>query len=240
MDPVFKSDEAEIFCGDAREAFEQLPVYDLLVTDPPYCNGYKTNSRDVLEQFDEITGDKDVESVKDILYRSWRGLKINRHGYVFGPLTPSEAAPGEVGGTTHLIWDKSSMSSGDLAAPWGSSHENIWFGVKRYVGKRSERTGQLAARLRRGSVLRVSRSGETSRIHPTQKPVELLAQLIEMSSMRDEIVFDPFMGSGATCVAAILEGRKTIGVEIEKKYCIDAIERIRYAIKLMKEIRKLK
>ena len=46
-------------------------------------------------------------------------------------------------------------------------------------------------------MLRVSRAGATSRSHPTQKPVELLAQLIEMSSDQGELVFDPFMGTGA-------------------------------------------
>ncbi len=247
--PIFESEGVILYCGDALEVIPELPaegigaarrVYDLLLTDPPYCNGYKTNSRDVLEQFDGITGDDDYTKVLEILNKSWRELKINRHGYVFGPITPSQTIPNEVGGVTDLIWDKSSMSAGDLTIPWGKSHEPIWFGVKRYTGKRSEKTGQLAARLRKGTVLRVSRSGETSRTHPTQKPIALLTQLIEMSTGQNEIVFDPFMGTGSTCIAAILEGRRTIGIEIEPKYCEEAIKRVKQAIELSKQIKQFK
>jgi DNA modification methylase len=240
MKPIFDQCGITIYCGKSQDIIEGLPIYDLLLTDPPYCNGYKTNNRDVLEQFDGITGDDDVQMVKDVLYKSWRKLKIWRHGYVFGPITPSIAAPNEIGGTTELIWDKSSMSAGDLAHPWGVSHEDIWFGVKRYTGKRSEQMGKLAARLRKGTVLSVNRSGETSRSHPTQKPVDLLAQLIETSSSRDELVFDPFMGTGSTLIASIIEGRKAIGIEIEEKYCKIAVDRVRKALSLMKEIQKLK
>ena len=240
MKPIFDEGGVTLYCGDSREIITDLPTYDLLLTDPPYCNGYRTNSRDVLATFDNIIGDDDEAMIKEVLYKSWRGLKINRHGYVFGPITPNQVIPNEVGGVTEIIWNKSAMSAGDLTAPWGVSHESIWFGVKRYTGERSARTGQLAARLRRGTVLNASRAGETSRTHPTQKPTDLLAQLIEMSSSRDEIVFDPFMGTGATCVAAAIEGRRAIGVEIERKYCDEAIKRVRKALSLVREIKKLK
>jgi site-specific DNA-methyltransferase (adenine-specific) len=240
IEPIFDKGGITLYCADAKDVIPQLEIYDLLLTDPPYCNDYQTNSREVLGEFNKIAGDDDRSAVINILYKSWRGLKINRHGYIFGPISPEMAAPGEVGGQTQLIWDKSSMSAGDLAAPWGVSHEPIWFGVKRYVGKGSERTGNLAARLRRGTVLRVSRTGETSRSHPTQKPVDLLSQLIEMSSSQNELVFDPFMGTGATCVAAIIENRRAIGIEIDPKYCEEAVVRVKQALKLMSEIRKLK
>jgi site-specific DNA-methyltransferase (adenine-specific) len=240
MEPYFSSGPVTIYCGDSRDIIPNLEIYDLLVTDPPYCNGYQSNSREVLGQFDKIVGDDDVVMVCDVLYKSWRGLKINRHGYVFGPITPTVAIPNEVGGVAELIWNKSSMSAGDLSSPWGSSHEPIWFGVKRYTGKRSERTGQLAARLRRGSVLTVSRAGEVSRSHPTQKPVELLIQLIEMSSNRGDIVFDPFAGGGSTCVAAILAGRRAIGIELDERYCEGMVIRVKEALKILKLIEKVK
>lgn len=240
MKPAFDKEGITIYLGTSQDIIGTLPTYDLLVTDPPYCNGYKTNNREVLEGFEGVAGDDDPEMVKDVLRKAWRRLKVWRHGYVFGPITPSVVIPDEVGGTTELVWDKSSMSAGDLASPWGSSHENVWFGVKRYTGTRSETAGNLAARLRKGTVLRVNRSGETSRSHPTQKPVDLVAQLIETSSSRGELVFDPFMGTGSTLVAAILEGRRAIGVESEEKYVEKAIERARAALDLMKEFQRLK
>jgi DNA modification methylase len=239
MKPLFDRDGITIYCGNSQELIDKIPIYDMLLTDPPYCNGYKTGNREVLEKFENIAGDDDSATVKDILHKAWRKLKIWRHGYVFGPLTPSQVVPNEVGGTTDLIWDKSAMSAGDLTSPWGVSHENIWFGVKRYTGKRSEKNGNTAARLRRGTVLRASRSGETSRTHPMQKPVELLVQLIEMSSSRDELVFDPFMGAGSSAIAAILERRRFIGMELDPKHCSAAVLRVRQALDLMKKIKKI-
>lgn len=55
--------------------------------------------------------------------------------------------------------------------------------------------------------------------HPTMKNVECLAWLIQISSDPDDIVFDPFMGSGSTALAAIQTGRRFLGSEIENSYC---------------------
>jgi len=55
--------------------------------------------------------------------------------------------------------------------------------------------------------------------HPTQKPLELAERAIRNSSQRGDIVFDPFLGSGTTLIAAARLGRKCFGMEIEPKYC---------------------
>ena len=62
--------------------------------------------------------------------------------------------------------------------------------------------------------------------HPTCKPVFMLKNFIENSSQPDDIVLDPFMGSGSTGEAAVLLNRKFIGIEINSDYCITAKERI--------------
>jgi site-specific DNA-methyltransferase (adenine-specific) len=54
--------------------------------------------------------------------------------------------------------------------------------------------------------------------HPTQKPEKLIERIILASSNENDLVFDPFMGSGTTAVVAIKLGRKYLGFEIEKKY----------------------
>jgi site-specific DNA-methyltransferase (adenine-specific) len=53
--------------------------------------------------------------------------------------------------------------------------------------------------------------------HPTPKPIPLMGNLIEKCP--DGVIADPFAGSGATLIAARNLGRKTIGVELEEKYC---------------------
>ena len=62
--------------------------------------------------------------------------------------------------------------------------------------------------------------------HPTQKPVEIMAPLVEYSCPSAGIVIDPFMGSGTTGVACANLGRKFIGIEIERTYFDIACERI--------------
>lgn len=65
--------------------------------------------------------------------------------------------------------------------------------------------------------------------HPTQKPEKLIAKLILASSKAGDVIFDPFAGSGTTCVVAKKLGRQYIGVEIDKEYCLLAAKRLRMA-----------
>jgi site-specific DNA-methyltransferase (adenine-specific) len=65
--------------------------------------------------------------------------------------------------------------------------------------------------------------------HPTQKPEKLLAKLILASTKQGDLVFDPFMGTGSSIVTAKKLGRKFLGVEIEKKYCLLAAKRLSLA-----------
>jgi len=62
--------------------------------------------------------------------------------------------------------------------------------------------------------------------HPTQKPEKLVAKLILASSKQGDFVFDPFLGSGTTCVTAKKLDRRFAGVELEQVYCNLAIKRL--------------
>ena len=62
--------------------------------------------------------------------------------------------------------------------------------------------------------------------HPTEKPVELMQIFIENSSNENDIVLDPFIGSGSTAVVCIESNRKFVGCEIDKKYYEIAQNRI--------------
>ena len=65
--------------------------------------------------------------------------------------------------------------------------------------------------------------------HPTQKPEKLIAKLILASSKPDNFVFDPFSGSGTTCVVSKKLGRKFTGIERESEYCQMAAKRLNFA-----------
>ena len=71
---------------------------------------------------------------------------------------------------------------------------------------------------REGSVWSCRKVNPSKMLHATQKPLDLLTHMIEKYTDRNAVVFDPFMGSGSTCVAAVNSGRHYIGFEIDEKY----------------------
>ncbi len=68
-------------------------------------------------------------------------------------------------------------------------------------------------------------------LHPTQKPLKLMNALIELTTKENQIVLDPFCGSGSTLISAYNTGRKYIGIELNKEYYKNANERIKSAVK---------
>ena len=66
-----------------------------------------------------------------------------------------------------------------------------------------------------------------SRIHPTQKPIGLIRELVLLTTKNGDTVLDPFMGSGTTAIACIETKRNYIGFEIDKKYHKQSLERIK-------------
>lgn len=66
------------------------------------------------------------------------------------------------------------------------------------------------------------RDNDTPKVHPTQKPVQLLERLIELFTDKGEVVIDPCAGSGSTLLAAAQTGRKAYGFEVNKQFFNDA------------------
>ena len=67
---------------------------------------------------------------------------------------------------------------------------------------------------------------EKQNVHPTVKPIELMSYLVTLGSRENDVVVDPFVGSGTTCIAAKMLDRKYIGIEKEKDYAIIAKTRV--------------
>ena len=70
------------------------------------------------------------------------------------------------------------------------------------------------------------KGGDGKNLHDTEKPVELMKILIENSSQENDVVFEPFMGIGATVVASLELNRRCIGIELDEKYFDIAKKRI--------------
>ena len=63
--------------------------------------------------------------------------------------------------------------------------------------------------------------------HPTQKPIDLLVRIILASTDKGDVIVDPFTGSSTTGLAAVLNDRKFIGIDTEKKYLDLSVQRLK-------------
>jgi site-specific DNA-methyltransferase (adenine-specific) len=116
-----------------------------------------------------------------------------------------------------LIWDRQIHGMGDLKGNFAPQHDVILFATKgkfKIYGNRPK------------SVLRSKRLQGVNLVHPNEKPVDLLEQLINSLTKENETVLDCFMGSGSTGVACVNTGRKFIGIEKDEKYFEIAKNRI--------------
>lgn len=223
MKPYYESGGIKIFHGDCRKVLPGIGSVDLIVTDPPYGVNFKSNRA---SNFDFMQGDESVDVALLGLALALKQLRRGRHVYVFGNFDMKNLPLCE---KAELIWDKENFGSGNLELPWGSQHERISFCVYEISkANRKKGYGRLAARMRRGSVLRSLRpnQGDRAKRHPAEKPVDILQMMIESSSLLGETVLDPFTGSGSSLVAAAREGRNAIGIEIEERYCEIAAKRL--------------
>lgn len=235
---LHQTDRATVIWGDCRDPQIIATVpreYGLLCTDPPYGVAFNSGRSD---NFQHIAGDDGTvdwpavlgEWVGPVGTRSM-GLADKRHVYVFGYRPDQLIAPLRLGGTTELVWDKTTIGMGDLTLPWGPGHERITFGA--HIKRKANRNagyGNLSARLRKGSVLRYQRPNAGSAVrHSNEKPVPLMADLIESSTVRGDLVVDPCCGSGSTGVAAVLEGRRCFLVEIDRKDAEETVRRVQAA-----------
>lgn len=212
MEPYYDDGFATIYHADCREVLPDIAPVDLVLTDPPYGVAYSSNYN-IGRGTQPITNDGTRLSLA--LYRQVIPMLRARHILWF---TRWDAWPDVWLLLGHhfpvrglLVWDKGSPGMGDLAH-WGPSYELI-----ASVGK-GRTTGS-----RDGSILRYNAPPSQNRLHPTQKPVALLAYLI--GKLAPETVLDPFMGSGTTLTAARQSRSRAIGIESDERYCEIAAKR---------------
>jgi site-specific DNA-methyltransferase (adenine-specific) len=69
---------------------------------------------------------------------------------------------------------------------------------------------------------------KTKNDHPTVKPIQLMSYLVNLSSSENEVVLDPFMGSGTTGIACVLNNREFIGIDLDERYVSISKDRIEH------------
>jgi len=243
-----------IFCGDVLSKLKKIPDgrIDLIVSDIPYkiiaggvtikyskneCSGILqkraisdgTKCSNKWLKKDALTIPSAVKNGKmfannDIQFSEWlpevfRVLKQRTHCYLMvnGRNLKTLQIEAEKVGFIYqnlLIWNK------------GNCTPNKYY----------MQCCEFILMLRKGKARSINNMGEKTLLtipniigtknHPTEKPVELMKILIENSSNENDIVLDPFCGTGATVIACIELKRRFIGIDINREYCDIAATRI--------------
>ena len=203
-DPVIIGN-ATLYLGDCRDILSTLPKVDAVITDPPYGIGEaagKNKSRSNLAKAKDYGHDDwDDKPISDELMSAVRDA--GKWAVVFGgnyyAMPPSSC---------WFVWDKE--STGDFA-----DCELAWTNLPKAVRRiRYMWNGMLRA------------NGEQRGDHPTQKPIGVMEWAISHVPAPNNLIMDPFMGSGTTGVACMRLGRSFIGIEREPKYFGIACRRI--------------
>ena len=206
---------------------EEENTFDLIITDPPYGINYKTNHRkDKNHDFcSTIENDEDTEISRKALPLLYKLLKDGGAMYLFtqdSVLAETLNLVEESGFKLKniLVWDKGNWSAGDLKGAYGKRTEFIIYAVTgRHI------LNPIGDTKRHNNILEFSRVVGKKQVHQNQKPVDLLEFLIKKSSDEGGWVFDPFMGSGSTGVAASNIDRNFYGIELDEMYFEIAKER---------------
>lgn len=215
MKPYYSDDGIELWHGDCREIGAWLEA-DVLVTDPPYGRDWRQGVLKGHHSGNALRGiANDVTTiVRDAALEAWGD---QRPAVVFGDLMLSPPSG------TRLVCIYHKPPNAGLRGAIGSVRRdaeaiyllNSW---QSGIGGRSS-VFTTGAPIIGGANGFGARAGG----HPHTKPLDVMQELILLTT---GTVADPFAGSGSTLMAAKLQGRKAIGVELEERYCEIAARRL--------------
>ena len=213
-----------LYNGDCLEVMDKLIKdgikVDAIITDPPYGMSFQSNYRK--NKYNKIENDSGLKWINEFVDKAYDVLNNDTHLYCFCSFHNvdifKQALEKKFKVKNILIWEKNNTSMGDLKGDYAPKYEMIIYchkGRKTLNGRRDS------------NILRYKRTGNKN--HPTEKPVDLLEFLISKSTNEEEIVLDPFAGSGSTGVACKNTNRNFIGIELDENYFKIAKERIEKA-----------
>lgn len=200
--------DINIIQGNAYDLIKTIPdnSIDLIVTDPPYLYDKAGNGKNT--QYNNM-----IEGVKDELYQEFFRVLKKVNIYQFCNLNQFEQILQNYENYKKqlLIWHK---PNGMCISQYEyyRTIEYIWYVREKGVtfNKEVKRDPYYSQALNQRS--------ELHHLHPTVKPLNLVKKFIGVSSNPNDLVFDPFVGSGTTAVACQQLGRRFIGFEKEVKY----------------------
>ena len=214
----------EIRLGDVLKELSLVEdsFFDMAVIDPPYILNKTTGGISKTGLVDRWQGnikgsDRKASIINEIKFEEWlpivyQKLKEDSHCYIWTNdknLADLQKEAEKVGFRLHniLIWKKSNCT------PNRWYMKNCEFILFLYKGKAKVINNKGTSHF-----FEYKNKNGRDKLHPTEKPVDLIKELILNSSNENDLVLDCFMGSGSTGVACIETNRKFFGIEIEEEY----------------------
>ena len=218
--PYYDADGITIYHADCRDLLNSL-VWDVTITDPPYGVGLVTKTSDYRQSRNFDNG---ASLQASTLYAD-DPTSIRQLITDVAPVITSPRAMIFCG--TRLMWSYPPPTAiGCVFTPNGAGQSSWGFQCFHpilYYGKDPYLVDQRGSR---PNSIRTEQPNRESFDHPCAKPIRWMTWAINRASRPGETVLDPFMGSGTTLVAAKLDRRRAIGIELEERYCEIAANRL--------------
>jgi len=221
---IYQLGNHRLMCGDSTsiDAVEKLmdgQKADMVFTDPPYGMFLDTNydsmfaadksHRKTGKRFDEVVGDHE-DFAPELISTIFAAFHDTDEIFIWGADYFSELLPDRKNGSW-IVWDKRTNENMDKVS--GNTFELCWS---------KQKHKRLIARILWSGHHGMQRDDTKTRVHPTQKPVELASWFFENWGKNCIVVADLFGGSGSTLIACEKTNRHAMLMELDPKYC-DAI-----------------
>ena len=218
MGDLWQLGEHRLICGDSTDpaVIDRLMdgvKADMVFCDAPYGYKYESNYQDKYEML------QNDDKILDFIPAIWGAMKDNCPVYEFCGWQSLKQWLEYFENTSLdlknvIIWKKNNWSMGDLKGAYAGQYEVILYLNKGRVELNGARDTDIWEFDR-----------EPPKMHPTMKPIELIAYALNKSSKKGDVVLDCFGGSGSTLIACEQLNRKCFMVELDPHYCDVIIQR---------------
>jgi DNA modification methylase len=216
-----------LMCGDSTstnsvEKLMNSQKADMVFTDPPYGMFLDADYSDMKSKFKGSTGGKKYNNVigdhddfnPDFIHTIFAVFDYCKEIFLWGADYYSDLIPERNNGSW-VVWDKRGDESADKM--FGSTFELCWS---------KARHKRMLARIKWAGIFGLEKEHDKKRVHPTQKPVDLITWFFDYYSMQEKrVIVDLFGGSGSTLIACEKTSRECRMMELDPKYCDVIIKR---------------
>jgi DNA modification methylase len=216
-----------LMCGDSTsiDAVDKLMdghKADVVFTDPPYGMFLNADYSDMSSKFKGSTGGNKYDQVigdnhdfsPELINTVFACFDYCKEIFLWGADYYAEHLPNKNNGSW-VVWDKRGDESADKM--YGSTFELCWS---------KARHKRMMARVKWAGIFGMEKEHDKKRVHPTQKPVELVAWFFDYFSLKDKKnVVDLYGGSGSTLIASEKVGKNAFVMELDPKYCDVIVKR---------------